>query len=150
VTGTPGMPRASGTPGTLVRPVSLAHTRALRQAVLRPHESVEDMAAHEPADAFAVGAFDGQELIAVGFIAPEGGPGSWRIRAMATQEHVRGGGVGRAVLDALVRHALAEGASRIWCNARSPARSFYERAGFRITSEEFELGEMGPHFVMER
>jgi GNAT superfamily N-acetyltransferase len=145
-----GMTDRPGTPGSLVRPVALAQTRALRQAILRPHESVEDMAAHEPADAFSVGAFDGEELLAVGFIAPEGGPGSWRLRAMATEEHARGGGIGRAVLDALVGHALARGASRIWCNARTPARSFYERAGFRVTSEEFELGEMGPHFVMER
>jgi predicted GNAT family N-acyltransferase len=26
----------------------------------------------------------------------------------------------------------------------------YERAGFHVTSEEFELPEIGPHLVMER
>ncbi|MCW3019870.1 MAG: family N-acetyltransferase, partial [Solirubrobacterales bacterium] len=50
---------------------------------------------------------------------------------------------------ALLRHALAAGAQRIWCNARTPARRFYERAGFGVISEEFELPMIGPHLVME-
>ena len=56
----------------LVRAVPLAQTRRLRQAVLRPHETLDQLASHEPAAAFAVGAFDGEELIAVGFVAPDG------------------------------------------------------------------------------
>jgi ribosomal protein S18 acetylase RimI-like enzyme len=136
-------------PDLVVRPVPLEHTRALRQAVLRPHQSVGELAAHEPADAFAVGVFDGEELVAVGLVGREGGPGSWRVRGMATAPHARGRGAGTAVLDALVRHAVEQGATRVWCNARTPARSLYERAGFTVTSDEFELPEIGPHFVME-
>jgi predicted GNAT family N-acyltransferase len=55
-----------------------------------------------------------------------------------------------AVLESLVRHAVDRGASRVWCNARTPARSLYERAGFSVVSEEFELPDIGPHLVMER
>jgi ribosomal protein S18 acetylase RimI-like enzyme len=131
------------------RPVSLERTRALRQAVLRPHEAVNDMASIEPGDAFAVGAFSGEELVSVGFIAPDGEPRGWRIRGMATAPAARGTGAGTAVLDALLCHARAAGAQRIWCNARTPARRFYERAGFRVTSEEFDLPMIGPHVVME-
>jgi ribosomal protein S18 acetylase RimI-like enzyme len=54
------------------------------------------------------------------------------------------------VLDALVHHAVAEGATRVWCNARTPARSFYERAGLHVISEEFDIRDIGPHYVMER
>lgn len=133
----------------VVRAVSLERTRPLRQAVLRPHEAVAEQASSEPEDAFAVGAFDGDELVAVGLIAPDGEPGGWRIRGMATAPAVRGTGAGSAVLDALLRHAAAEGAQRVWCNARTPARGFYERAGFRVVSEEFELPMIGPHVVME-
>jgi ribosomal protein S18 acetylase RimI-like enzyme len=132
------------------REVSLAETRELRQAVLRPHETLESLAADEPTDAYAVGVLDGEVAIAVGFVAPDGEPGAWRVRGMATAPASRGRGAGTAVLDALVRHAVANGASRIWCNARTPARSLYERAGFRIVSDEFELPAIGPHFVMER
>ncbi len=132
-----------------VRAVSLEQTRALRHAVLRPHQTLDEIAAHEPANAYAVGAFDGDELIAVGFVVPDGGPGAWRVRGMATAPQARGRGAGTAVLDALIRHARAQGARRIWCNARTPARSLYERAGMRATSDEFDLPDIGAHFVME-
>jgi GNAT superfamily N-acetyltransferase len=133
-----------------VREISLEQTRVLRQAVLRPHEAVAELAAHEPADGFAVGAFDRDALIAVGFIAADGEAGAWRVRGMATAPHARGQGAGAAVLQALLRHASAAGASRVWCNARLPARAFYERAGFRVVSEEFEIPRIGAHVVMER
>jgi ribosomal protein S18 acetylase RimI-like enzyme len=132
-----------------IRPVALAQTRALRQAVLRPHETLAQLAAHESADAFAVGAFDADALVAVGLIGPDRGPGEWRIRGMATAPAARGRGAGTAVLDALLRHALAEGAQRVWCNARTPARALYERAGLNVVSDEFELPLIGPHLVME-
>jgi len=132
-----------------IRSVPPAQTRMLRQRILRPHQTVEELAAHEPSGTFAVGAFDGDELIAVGFVGPEGEPGAWRVRGMATAEHARRRGAGKAVLDALVAHAAVHGATRVWCNARTPARSFYERAGFVVTSEEFELPDIGPHVVME-
>jgi GNAT superfamily N-acetyltransferase len=142
---------ASLTPVTAlhVRAVPLERTRELRQAVLRPHEDVEAMARDESSDAFAVGAFLGEDLVAVGLIAPDGEPGGWRIRGMATAPGARGAGAGSGVLEALVHHALGAGAQRIWCNARTPARHFYERAGFRVISEEFELPMIGAHLVME-
>lgn len=139
-----------------VERIPIARTRPLRHAILRPHEPLERLAEHEPADAFAVGAFAGEELVAVGFIAPEssprgdGDPGAWRVRGMATAEHARGRGIGSALLAALIEHARAAGARRVWCNARTPALSLYERAGFRVASEEFEIPGIGPHYVMER
>jgi GNAT superfamily N-acetyltransferase len=132
-----------------VREISLAETRPLRHAVLRPHETVESLASHEPPGAYAVGAFNRGALVAVGFVSPDGEPGAWRVRGMATVPAARGQGAGSAVLDALLRHAIAGGASRVWCNARTPARSLYERSGFDAVSEEFELPDIGPHFVME-
>lgn len=117
--------------------------------MLRPHQTAEELATHEPRGAVAIGAFDGGELVAVGLVGADGGPGSWRVRGMATAPHARGRGAGTAVLAALVGHALAQGATRIWCNARTPARSLYERAGFEVASEEFDLPEIGPHLVME-
>jgi GNAT superfamily N-acetyltransferase len=134
----------------VVREVAPAETRSLRHAILRPHHPLEELAAHEGAGTFAVGAFDGDELIAVGLVAPAGEPGAWRVRGMASAPHARGRGAGTAVLAALLEHAKSHGALRVWCNARTPARSFYERAGFRVVSDEFELPDIGPHVVMER
>jgi GNAT superfamily N-acetyltransferase len=136
--------------GVSVLQIPVEQTRALRQSVLRPHESLAQLAADEPADVFAVGVLRDGALAAVGFVAPDGPPGSWRVRAMATVAEERGRGLGGAVLEALVRHVREHGGVRVWCNARTPARAFYERAGFDATSQEFEIAQIGPHFVMER
>jgi GNAT superfamily N-acetyltransferase len=137
-------------PDASARQIPVEQTRALRQSILRPHESTAQLAAGEPAEVFAAGVLgDEGTPLAVGFIAPDGPPGSWRVRAMATVEPARGCGRGAAVLELLMRHARERGAVRVWCNARTPARSFYERAGFRVISDEFEIVPIGPHVVME-
>jgi GNAT superfamily N-acetyltransferase len=134
-----------------IRAVAVEQTRPLRVAILRPHETLEQIARSEPGRAYAVGAFDEDDLIAVGLIGPDPDRSdrAWRIRGMAVTPPSRGRGVGTAVLTALLEHASAMGARSVWCNARTPARSLYERAGFRAVSDEFELPEIGPHFVME-
>jgi GNAT superfamily N-acetyltransferase len=132
-----------------LRPVSLAETRTLRQEVLRPHMTVEDLAGHEPPGAVAFGAFQGSKLVAVGLVGPDGEPGDWRVRGMATAPEARGRGAGSAILHALVQHAIAHGARRVWCNARTAALTLYQRAGFVVASDEFEPPDLGPHYRME-
>jgi ribosomal protein S18 acetylase RimI-like enzyme len=130
--------------------VPVALTRVLRQVILRSHETIEQVAADEPSEVFAAGGFDGERLIVVGMIASSEQAGSWRVRGMATAAGERSRGAGRGVLDALLEHARANGGTRVWCNARVPARSFYERAGFHACSEVFDVPPIGPHLVMER
>ncbi len=110
---------------------------------------MEDLAGHEPAGAVAFGAFDAGELVAVGLVGPDGEPGDWRVRGMATAPHARGRGAGSEILRALVGHATAHGAVRVWCNARTAALTLYERVGFRVASEEFHPPDIGPHYRME-
>jgi GNAT superfamily N-acetyltransferase len=136
-------------PELAIRPIPLEQTRALRQEVLRPYMTVDELASHEPPGARAFGAFDGGELIAVGLVGPEGEPGDWRVRGMAAKSAARGRGAGTGVLEALVRHAIEHGAARLWCNARTGARTLYERAGFSAVSAEFEEPKIGPHYRME-
>jgi GNAT superfamily N-acetyltransferase len=130
-------------------PLAPEATRAVRQAVLRPHQSLDELAEDEAPGTHAVGAYADGELVAVGLVAPDGESGGWRMRGMAAVPAVRGRGAGTAVLQALLDHARARGATRIWCDARTPALSLYERAGLRAVSEVFELPRIGPHVVME-
>jgi GNAT superfamily N-acetyltransferase len=130
--------------------VPVAATRPLRREVLRPHETLAEMAAHEPPAAIAVGAFRDGALVAVGLVGPEGEPGDWRVRGMATAAPARGRGAGSAVLAALIRIAEEQGARRVWAEVRVPARTLYERAGFRAVSGVFERPMIGPHVRMER
>ena len=111
--------------------------------------SVQELASHEPPDAIAFGAFTGDELVAVGLVGAEGEPGDWRVRGMATRPDARGRGAGSAILRALVQHAVAHGAARVWCNARVRALTLYQRAGFVIASDLFEPPDIGPHYRVE-
>ena len=128
--------------------MSVEQTRPLRQAVLRPYMSVEEMVESEPTSAFAAAVFDGDELVSVGLIGPEGEPGAWRVRGMATAPAGRGRGAGAAVLAALLDHARANGATEVWASVRTPARSLYERAGFHTDSDVYETPRIGPHVLM--
>ena len=136
--------------------ITATDTQVLRQRVLRPHQTLADMdyaGDHDPLTAHFGVVVDGLP-VAVGSIFPEprdGGelPG-WRIRGMATVEGWRGRGLGTAVLDACLAHAAANGGGEVWCNARTPALSLYERAGFVAIGEEFEPAHIGPHYLMVR
>jgi GNAT superfamily N-acetyltransferase len=46
---------------------------------------------------------------------------------MATSEGLRGQGIGTKVLDAVIAHVASHGGGLLWCNARLPAKTFYER-----------------------
>jgi predicted GNAT family N-acyltransferase len=131
--------------------------RPLRQAVLRPHQRVDEVAF--PGDALPgaahFGARDGGgALLGVASVSPEPHPvaprpGDWRVRGMATDpDGGRGRGAGALLLEACLAHARAAGGLRVWCNARSPVRGFYERAGFTVEGGEFELPGIGPHHLM--
>jgi GNAT superfamily N-acetyltransferase len=69
---------------------------------------------------------------------------------MATEESLRGRGLGAQVLAGVLDHVRAHGGGLIWCNARVRAIPFYERAGFQTRGEPWDLPLIGPHIVMWR
>ena len=38
----------------------------------------------------------------------------------------------------------------VWCNARINAVAFYKKEGFKIIGDEFEIPDIGPHFLMAK
>jgi GNAT superfamily N-acetyltransferase len=144
-------------PGVI--PVTPADVRPLRSAILRPGQPPEALVYPGDDDPAALHAAildpgDGR-VVGIASVAPDphphgGLPGDWRLRGMATDPAVRGRGYGAALLAACVEHARAHGGRRIWCNARVPARSLYERGGFTIDGgdESFDIPGIGPHLVM--
>ena len=68
----------------------------------------------------------------------DGAPGAARIGRMAVIQPMRGSGVGRAVLDALVQAARAQGRREIRLHAQLSAAAFYRRAGFVEQGPQFD------------
>ncbi|WP_412063589.1 GNAT family N-acetyltransferase [Rubrivirga sp. IMCC45206] len=149
-----------------VRRVPAAVVRPLRTAVLRPGWT-DRLASYDQDDTVAahVAAFrDGaSEPDGVGTVYAEAPPAelrgeippaayadgaAWRLRGMATSEAARGTGLGRLVLDGCFDAVRDDGGRFLWCNARVGALPFYERLGLAAVGPEFDIPEIGPHFVM--
>lgn len=82
-------------------------------------------------------------------VAEWDGREAWQLRGMATATEYHGHGLGRR----LFAYALEEARRQqpewpIWCNARVSAIGFYERVGWEVVSEEFEIAYAGPHKKM--
>jgi ribosomal protein S18 acetylase RimI-like enzyme len=142
---------------SVAQPISAAATRPLRQAVLRPHQSADELVwpGDDAPEALHLGISDQAGLVGVASIAPEPLPGdaragAWRVRGMAVRPECRRSGCGRALLEAALAHARSRGGSTVWCNARTPAVPFYRAHGFETRGEEFELPQIGPHYLMWR
>lgn len=133
-----------------LRPIRAEETRPLRHEVLRPHQPPATIVydAEEDPRTLHLGAFDGSDLVGTGTIHPDGA-GVFRVRGMAVRDGHRGSGIGGAILEALLDHARSAGASLVWCNARTPARGLYVRAGFTPVGDVWDEPQLGPHIRME-
>lgn len=141
-----------------VRRVEAEQMWPLRQQLLRAHQPIEEsrFPGDEHRDAGHYGAFQGHKMVGIASIFHEAHPDivdrsgeqQWRLRGMATAEAVRGTGAGSALLLAAIDHAMTRHGQVLWCNARTPAVGFYERHGFIVISDEFEIEPIGPHYLM--
>jgi amino-acid N-acetyltransferase len=77
---------------------------------------------------FVVGEADGV-VVACAELAPLSAAVA-EVRSLVVAEHVRGMGVGRLILDALVRHAVTNGHQRLCAFTHGPA--YFIRLGFSI------------------
>lgn len=75
---------------------------------------------------------------------------SWRLRGMAVLETFQGQTIGTHMLETCINHAINMKGDVIWCNARIDAVKFYKQSGFKIIGDEFELPDIGPHFLMAK
>jgi hypothetical protein len=131
----------------------------IRHRVLRPHQPspIVLFPGDEDPETGTYAAFGpGGEVIGVATVHWEPCPWrldveeAWRLRGMATMEGRRGLGIGGAVLSAAMDHVARADGVLLWCNARTAARKFYERAGFTVHGEPWEEPLLGEHIAMWR
>jgi predicted GNAT family N-acyltransferase len=74
---------------------------------------------------------------------------AWQLRGMCTETNLQGKGFGGKLL-ACAEEAITKSSTvrQFWCNARVPAIPFYERHGWNVDSEEFDIPTAGPHRKM--
>ncbi len=95
-----------------------------------------------------IGCFDDDKLEGCCLLTKTG-TGILRLRQMAVISGLQGKGIGRALLQFAENIARDMGYKKITMHARKTAAGFYERLGYKITSEEFEEVSI-PHYFMEK
>jgi GNAT superfamily N-acetyltransferase len=142
-----------------IQRVTAAQTFPLRQRVLRPHDTVDELSFpdEDNADTAHVAAVDHGTVIGAACVRRETVPWTtapsqtaWRLRGMATADGRRSQGIGAAVLNAVLEHVACHGGGLVWCNARLGAVAFYERGGFVTRGERWDDPTIGPHIAMQR
>lgn len=125
--------------------------KALRNRVLRAPLgltlSEEDVRGEEQ-QIHVVAVDERGEAVGCVLIAPAA-DGTARIRQMAVQEDFRGKGIGAGLMAHSETIARALPARKLTMHARLSARGFYERLGYRVTSDVFMQVTI-PHVAMEK
>jgi ribosomal protein S18 acetylase RimI-like enzyme len=73
---------------------------------------------------------------------------SFQIRGMAVLPAFQKQGVGEALVKEAEKFCTTQKADIIWFNARTSAVGFYQKMGYEILGPEFEIYDVGPHFLM--
>ena len=144
--------------------ISATDVLPLRHAVLRPGRPAASAIFDGDTDLNTVhlGAHVGNVLVGVATLLPRPTPGNgaagawqlqegaWQLRGMAVEPTYQRHGVGTALVYACVGEVAKRDGKLIWCNARLAAVPFYERLGFEVHGDEFDIPDVGPHFRMFR
>lgn len=90
----------------------------------------------------------GVKTIATGRIY-ESAPGTIRFGRLAVLKSMRGKGIGKLVLEAMMHKALSLGAKRLELDSQSYAVGFYEKEGFAVCGKEHLDGHI-LHKMMQK
>jgi predicted GNAT family N-acyltransferase len=144
----------AGVPTIVVEEVAAGLTYPLRGAVLRPGRPVEIPGDDAPTTFHLAARTAEGQVVGVVRFHPNPCPwrpdavSAWQLRGMATDPAVRGTGAGRALVAEGLARVVRLGADLVWCDARAAAAGFYERMGFRVVTEPYEISPIGPHLGM--
>lgn len=135
--------------------VNASQTLVLRHQILRPQQAPQECL--YPFDehplSFHLGVVSEDQILGIASFYPTTPDDHlqqslWRLRGMATSSKIRGQGWGKKLVLTGTQQIQKRGGTQLWCNARTVACGFYKKLGFVITSEEFDIQNIGPHFRM--
>lgn len=139
-----------------VNKITAEQCKPLRHLVLWPHIEKESdcvIDIDHRKDAIHLGAFYNNEIISVCSLFEMktdklSFATQYRLRAMATHPNYRGLNAGKAVVEKAVELTKEKEFDVLWCDARKIALGFYEKCGFEVTGDFYEVRNIGPHKLM--
>lgn len=139
-----------------VKQIDYRDTYPIRHQMLRPGRPIETC--HFEGDdndlTFHLGAYVDEKLASVASFYFKSHPEikdqeyQYQLRGMATLPEYQNQGLSRALLKTAFPIIQNNHVKLLWCNARVGAAGFYENCGFIRVGEEFEIPDVGPHYLM--
>ena len=137
--------------------VQTSDTYPIRSQILRQGRPIEDCVfeGDEEEQTFHLGAFVDGKLVSVASFYFQNHPKlqdpyQYRLRGMATLAEYRSEErrVGQECMSfPIIKQNMCH---ILWCNARKSALGFYQKVGFEKMGEEFDIPEIGPHYLVFR
>ncbi|WP_316633544.1 GNAT family N-acetyltransferase [uncultured Flavobacterium sp.] len=118
-----------------IKRIEPSETWEIRHEVMWPHKPVEFVQLEEDNLGLHFGVFDQEKLVSIVscFIADQ----EMQFRKLATLEEYQGKGIASQLLNFIFEIAKEQNLRKIWCNARSNKKSFYEKLGMLDTHKIF-------------
>ncbi len=145
-----------------IRLITTEETYPLRQKILRAGLPLSEcqFPGDYHQDAMHAGVVLDDQLVCIATVHPDPFPELalgrenhvfLRLRGMASDATVQGKGFGTDLLRWMMERLKAKYSDQnlvLWFNARVKAQIFYERLGFKVRGEVFDIPTAGPHCVM--
>ncbi len=119
-----------------IQPISAEQTWPMRQSVMYPDFSIEQVKLKDDVQGRHFGLFLGDELVVVVslFLQDQ----ILQFRKLATKTNQQGKGYGKQMMAFILDLASAENLKMVWCNARLTAAAFYKTFGFEVFGETWQ------------
>jgi GNAT superfamily N-acetyltransferase len=128
----------------------------LRSKILRPGQPIE--LCKYPEDTLTttihLGIYEGSQLICTGTLLQKNCSlfpeitTAYQLRGMATDHDFQGQGLGRELLEKAEVVLKTKNCPLFWFNARVSAFGFYQKCGFELKGDFFDIPRVGPHKIM--
>lgn len=128
----------------------------LRSKILRPGQPIE--LCQYPEDTLTttihLGIYEGSQLVCTGTLLQKNCSlfpeitTAYQLRGMATDHDFQGHGLGRQLLEKAEEVLKTKNCPLFWFNARVSAFGFYEKCGYELRGDFFDIPLVGPHKIM--
>lgn len=118
-----------------IKEITASETWDIRHNVMWPDQPFEFVQLEEDNSGFHFGVFTNNKLVSIVscFIVEE----EMQFRKLATLQEYQGKGSASHLLKYILQFAKEKNIKKVWCNARSNKKSFYEKFGMKDTFKTF-------------
>lgn len=122
-----------------IKAIEASQTWPIRHEVMWPDQPFEFVQLEEDELGLHFGAFVQEKLVSIVscFIIED----EMQFRKLATLNEFQGKGIASELLNFILKIAKNQGLKKVWCNARSNKKSFYEKFGMTDTHQTFIKAE---------